>query len=97
MVKRTAPRAAQIGHNGGPDMTAAQMLEMIGPKPDTALKPFQCGAPWTGHATDKELKRLARLQRRIELKEQALRELTAERRLIMNRCIRRMRREDGKN
>ncbi len=59
--------------------------------------PFQCGAPWTGHADEAELHRLARLQGRIARREEALRELKAERALIMNRCIRRMRRKDGKN
>lgn len=97
MKSRVAAPTVQIGHNRGPDMEAQRLFEIIGPRAETALQPFQCGAPWTGHANDKELRRLAKLQKRIDLRERALRELMAERRKIMNRCIRRMRRGEGKN
>ena len=96
-----APTAAQarpgIGHNGGPDDEAARLFELIGPRTPTEVEPFQCGAPWTGHASQAELARLCTLQVRIELRQRAIAELIAERRLIMNRCIRRMRRNEGKN
>jgi hypothetical protein len=85
-----------MGHNGGPALTARQWFEILGPRTETAFMPFQCGAPWTGHATDDELLPLAKLQRRIELRERALAGMRAERALIMNRCIRRMRRKNGK-
>lgn len=62
----------------------------------TPPDPFQCGAPWTGHATDQELARLSKLQVRLDRRAAAIREMTAERRRIMNRCIRRMRRAEGK-
>lgn len=88
---------AQIGHNGGPDMEAERLFAIIGPRTDTLVEPFQLGAPWTGHATDEELKRLGVLQRRIEMRKRIIKEATTERQKIMNRCIRRMRREQGKS
>ena len=98
---RTAPSAVQdapgIGHNRPPDDEAERWLKLIGPREPEARQPFQCGAPWTGHATEEELRRLARLQVRIEIRQRAVAEMIAERRRIMNRCIRRMRRSDGKD
>lgn len=95
---------AGIGHNGAPldkpltcDEMALRLFELIGPRTDTAIEPFECGAPWTAHATEEELKRLGTLQARIIRREQAIKELKAERKLIMNRNIRRMRREQGKD
>lgn len=92
-----------IGHNGCPDpeadtdAVALRLFDLLGPRRIETVVPFECGAPWTGHAADAELRRLAKLQRRIELREHALHELKTERRKIMSRCIRRMRRESGKN
>lgn len=107
MVRRVAAPAAQplagIGHNGAPDDEvlslddlASRFFEVIGPRTDTAIEPFECGAPWTGHATEAELKRLGTLQGRIDRIEHRLKALKAERKLIMNRNIRRMRRATGK-
>jgi len=104
---RVAAPAAQplagIGHNGAPDdgaLTlddlAMRLFEVIGPRTDLEIEPFECGAPWTAFATEEELKRLGTLQARIIRREQALKELKAERKRIMNRNIRRMRRADGK-
>lgn len=104
---RVAAPAAQalagIGHNGAPDNEvltlddlAMRLSKLIGPRTDQEIEPFECGAPWTAHATDAELKRLGTLQARITRREQALKELKAERKRIMNRNIRRMRRADGK-
>ncbi|MBO9430594.1 MULTISPECIES: hypothetical protein [unclassified Sulfitobacter] len=75
--------------------TAMDWFKAIGPKVNEVVKPFQCGAPWTAFASDLELRRLARLQARIERKQAALSELKADRRQIMVRCVRRMRRERG--
>lgn len=86
-----------MGHNGGPDMSVAYWFALIGPRPTETVLPFDCGAPWTGHATDEELKRLGTLQGRITRREKALQELRAERKRIMKRCITRMRRSVGKN
>jgi len=84
---------AQIGHNGGPDMEAERLFEIIGPRPKTAPAVFQCGAPWTAYATDSELKRLGVVQARIERRKRALEALRKERTKVMMRCVRRMRRE----
>lgn len=103
---RVAAPAAQplagIGHNGAPDDEALtlddlamRLFEVIGPRTDLEIEPFECGAPWTAHATEEELKRLGTLQARITRREQALKELKAERKRIMNRNIRRMRRKQG--
>ncbi|UOA14501.1 hypothetical protein [Sulfitobacter dubius] len=75
--------------------SAMDWFKAIGPKVNEAIKPFQCGAPWTEFASDIELRRLARLQARIERKQKALSELKSDRRQIMVRCVRRMRRERG--
>ncbi|WP_421907250.1 hypothetical protein [Mameliella sp.] len=85
--------AAQIGHNGGP--SPYDLLRIIGPREARALPAYDCGAPWTGHASRAELIRVAKLQARIEMREAALKDLRAERTRIMMHCIRRMRRAGG--
>lgn len=75
--------------------TAREWFKAIGPRVSEAIKPFQCGAPWTAFANDIELRRLARIQARIERKKIGMAELTAERGQIMRRCVRRMRRHRG--
>ena len=79
--QKIAAIAAHIGHNGGPALS----------------QPFGIGAPWLGHATEDELARLALLHTRIERRKLILSETIGERSLIMNRCIRRMRRAAGKD
>ncbi|TNJ48091.1 hypothetical protein [Phaeobacter sp. B1627] len=61
------------------------------------IVPFGLRALWLHFANHLELKRLAKLHVRIELKKANLADLIAERQAIMNRCIRRMRRAKGKN
>lgn len=61
-----------------------------------ALAPFGVGAAWLRFATGPELRRLAKLHLRIERRKRGLDGLVGERKLIMNRCIRRMRRAAGK-
>ena len=51
---------------------------------------------WLHFAQETELRRLAKLHVRIELKKANLADLVRERQSIMNRCIRRMRRAAGK-
>ena len=60
-------------------------------------EPFGLRTLWLHFANQLELKRLAKLHVRIELKKANLADLIAERQAIMNRCIRRMRRAKGKN
>jgi hypothetical protein len=60
-------------------------------------QPFGLKAMWLHFAHDAELRRLAKLHVRIELKKANLSDLISERQTIMNRCIRRMRRSEGKN
>lgn len=73
------------------------LFKLIGPRVDVGIEPFQCGAPWTAHATEADLKRLGVLQARINRRAQSDKEDKAERKKIMNKNIRRMRRADGKN
>lgn len=78
--KRRAVRtAAQIGHNGGPN-----------------IEPFGIRSEWLTAATDTELRQLAKLHLRIERRRAGLAGLMGERRLIMMRCIRRLRRASGR-
>lgn len=63
--------------------------------PKTPL--FGLHAAWLRFAHEAELRRLAKLQMRIERKKAAMKVLLGERQRIMNRCIRRMRRSDGKD
>jgi len=93
----TAQGLVNGGHNGGPVDEATRLYRLIGPRPVVAIVPFECGAPWTGYATDAELLRLGKIQARINRREQSLKEMKAERTLIMNRCIRRNRRQHNKN
>jgi len=60
-------------------------------------EPFGLRAAWLRFADQVELRRLAKLHMRIERKNVAMKELTAERQKIMNRCIKRMRRSEGRN
>lgn len=81
VVPPAAQSPAGMGHNGGPALN----------------RPFGLRAAWLRFATDLELRRLAKLHLRIERRRRGLDDLVAERKLIMNRCIRRMRRAEGKN
>lgn len=69
----------------------------IGHNGGPSLQPFGIGSNWLRMATDAELRRLAKLHLRIERRKAGLAREIAERQLIMNRCIRRMRREAGKD
>ena len=60
-------------------------------------QPFGIKSAWLHFAKAVEIKRLAILHVRIERKKAALHELVTERQKIMNRCIRRMRRADGRD
>jgi|GEM_PF-2532923 len=60
-------------------------------------EPFGLRAAWLHFANMIELRRLAQLHGRINRRKQSLDELVTERQRIMNRCIRRMRRQQGKN
>jgi len=53
-------------------------------------------APWYDHAKIEEKQRLETIERRLALKSATIEELLVERRRIMTRCIRRMRRAEGK-
>lgn len=57
---------------------------------------FGLHAAWLRFANELELRRLAKLHLRIERKKTSMRVLVGERQRIMNRCIRRMRRDQGK-
>jgi len=60
------------------------------------VEPFGLRARWLRFANDLELRRLAKLEVRIARRKKAIADLTHERQTIMNRCIRRMRRAEGK-
>lgn len=73
--------ARGIGDNGGPKIN----------------EPFGLRAAWLAHANEDELRRLAVLHLRITRRKRSLDEMVGERTTIMNRCIKRMRRSQGKN
>ncbi len=79
--REAARLAPMIGHNGGPSL----------------ITPFGVDAPWLQFANPEEIERLAKLQVRIERRKLILGEDVGERKLIMKRCIRRMRRVAGKD
>lgn len=56
----------------------------------------QVPPPWAQFTKDEEKQRLAVISDRIERKNATIGELLAERRKIMRRAIRRMRRKEGK-
>lgn len=74
--------------------TPSPMMGHNNPPPERV---FGLRAAWLRYAENREIVQLAKLHVRIERKEQALKDLRAERTTIMNRCIRRMRRASGKN
>jgi hypothetical protein len=78
------------------DIEARRWFDIIGPRsrPDPVAK--DAGARWTGEASDAELREIARIDRRSELRRKGLAEDAAQRRKIMMRCIRRLRRKEGK-
>ena len=67
------------------------------PTPAELEEPFGLGAPWTHHANQKELEALAKLHNRIIRKQKALTLMIENRAAIRRRCIKRMRREAGRN
>lgn len=69
----------------------------IGHNGGPATPLFGLHAAWLRFANEMELRRLAKLHVRIERKKTAMKELVGERQRIMNRCIRRMRRDQGKD
>jgi len=76
---------------------AAQKPAGIGHNGGPSGEPFGLRAAWLRYANELELRRLAKLHMRIERRKRGIDDLVAERRLIMNRCIRRMRRASGKD
>jgi len=79
----TTPVLAGIGHNSE--------------QPTEKAEPFGLRVAWLHFANEMELRRLAKLHVRIERRKRGLDDLVGERQRIMNRCIRRMRRSNGKN
>ena len=75
----------------------AQAQAGMGHNGGPAVEPFGLRAAWLRFATELELRRLARLHLRIERRKRGTADLITERQMIMNRCIRRMRRASGKN
>jgi len=89
-----------LSHPTPPARAAAattQITTSKRPLPHRKAEPFGLKAMWLHFAQEVELRRLAKLHVRIELKKANLADLIGERQTIMNRCIRRMRRADGKN
>ncbi|WP_154667857.1 hypothetical protein [Leisingera caerulea] len=76
---------------------AAQARLLDEEKRPEKTEPFGLRAMWLHFANELEMRRLAKVHKRIEQKKRALADLTEERTKIMNRCIRRMRRAQGKN
>jgi hypothetical protein len=75
---------------------ATQATAKTGHKGGPKTTPFGLHAAWLRFANELELRRLAKLHVRIERKQSALQCLIKERQAIMNRSIRRMRRNQGK-
>ncbi len=73
--------ASLLGHNGGPEIS----------------EPFGIKAPWFQHSNMDEVQELAKIHVWIEQRQRAIAELIERRAKIRKRCIRRMRREQGKN
>jgi hypothetical protein len=72
-------------------------LNRCADKPIVKSEPFGLRAAWLHFANELEVKRLAKLHMRIQRRKRGLDDLVTERQRIMNRCIRRMRRQNGKN
>ena len=77
--------------------TRCTQAEAEKPQAVANAEPFGLRAAWLHFANEIELRRLAKLHVRIERKRRALADLVGERQTIMNRCVRRLRRSQGKN
>lgn len=87
-------------HNNPPDpisIAVQEMAALVGPRRKQKPTAFKSTAPWVRFATKIELRILSRIQGRIERMELRLKETRAQRTRIMNRCIKEMRRSEGKN
>lgn len=73
--------ASLLGHNGGPEIS----------------EPFGLKAPWFQHSNTDEVEELAKIHVWIERRQRAIADLVERRAKIRKRCIRRMRRAQGKN
>lgn len=87
---------AGMGHNGGPDMEAQRLFELIGPRQDEPIAPFDTGQAWVKQATTEELAKLEKLHRWLEIKKRSLDDLQTEYTCIMRRCIKRNSRKKRK-
>lgn len=76
---------------------ATQVTRQAVLKNHKKIELFGLRALWLHFADELDLRRLAKLHMRIQLRELALHDLKEERRQIMRRCTRRMRRAQGKN
>ena len=76
---------------------AAPAAARIGHNGGPSIAPFGIGSNWLRAASEAELRRLAVPHLRIGRRQAGLAGLVAKRQLIMNRCIRRMRRGAGKD
>lgn len=75
---------------------ATQDPPRLGHNRGPSAAPFGLHAAWLRWADEMELRRLAKQHVRIERRKAELRDLVCERRHIMHKCIRRMRRAQGK-
>lgn len=72
------------------------LRQAIGPRTKQKEAPTPT-APWAEHLTEEEAARLKVLDSRLANSERVRKDTQAERSRIMNRCIRRGRRKQGKN
>lgn len=94
--------ATLIGHNGGPSLdklaplSTREWLKLVGPRVAATILPFRPGARWTAFMTERELRRLAKLEARTVRRLEHVAQDRAEQHRLMRRGIARMRRRNGK-
>ena len=76
-------------------MSLNKLSKAIGPR--VTIEGSMPDAPWVSEATEEEIARYLVIDGRLERSMATTRDMLAERKRIMRRCIRRMRRTQGKN
>ncbi|NQY62091.1 hypothetical protein [Cognatishimia sp.] len=78
-------------------MEAERLFALIGPKSPDEPVVFDCGVDWTLAANDDELLHVAKIAGRIQRREAAIKEMRKDIKRVRDRCIRRRRRQKGKD
>lgn len=93
----TATQAVLSPLDSPEEREAKLLFNELGPAPQEPVVAFRPGAKWTAFATREELLEAAKVEGWIQRREEGTRLLRRRQQGLMQRCIRRMRRSQGKD